>query len=279
MSLKKSFQLILLCCAPLLSSAVNIERDVQYSPINKGEFNKLDIYYPKLKGDAKDVIIFIHGGSWRSGNKKEYWWLGRNFARKNTIAVIINYPLSPKSGYEEMAYDCAEAVKWVQSNISKYGGNPDRIFLMGHSAGAHLSALINQDKRFFAKAGIKNPLKGVILDDAFGLDMYQYITTDRNSDYIPGFLETFTKDEEVWKKGSPMNYTTSSPNPYLIFVGKKTFPSIRLQSPIFYKKVKSFQNNSEFMEIKGKKHVGMIAQMFFGCNKLYDYILDFMKKN
>ena len=279
MFLKKSLNFILLCCAPLLSSAVEIQKDIQYSPVDKGEYNKLDVYYPRIKGDAKDVIIFIHGGSWRSGSKKDYWWLGRNFARKNTVAVIINYPLSPKSEYEEMAFDCAEAVKWVQSNISKYGGNSKRIFLMGHSAGAHLSALINQDKRFFAKAGIKNPLRGVILNDAFGLDMYQYITTDINSEHIPGFMETFTTNQEVWKKASPMNYTSTVTNPYLIFLGEKTFPSIRLQSPIFYNKVKSAQSNSEIREIKGKKHVGMVAQMFFGCNKLYGYMLDFMKKN
>ena len=268
-----------MCCAPLLSSAVEIQKDIQYSTVDKGEYNKLDIYYPKVKGEAKDVIIFIHGGSWRSGNKKDYWWLGRNFARKNTVAVIINYPLSPKSAYEEMAIDCAEAVKWVQANISKYGGNPNRIFLMGHSAGAHLSALINQDKRFFAKAGIKNPVRGVILNDAFGLDMYQYITTDRKSEHIPGFMETFTTKEEIWKKASPMNYTSIVPSPYLIFMGEKTYPSIRLQSPIFYNKVKSAQSSSEIREIKGKKHVAMIAQMFFGCNKLYGLILDFMKKN
>ncbi len=277
MSIKKILYFILFCCTPLLSIAVNIQRDVLYSLVDKGEYNKLDIYYPKIKGEAKDVIIFIHGGSWRSGSKKEYWWLGRNFARKNTVVAIINYPLSPKSQYQEMAFDCAEAVKWVQNNISKFGGNPNRIFLMGHSAGAHLATLINQDQRYFNKAGIKNPVKGVILNDAFGLDMYQYFTTDPNGEHVPGFKETFTSESNVWKEASPLNYIKIVPNPYLIFIGEKTFPSIRLQSPDFYNKIKQAQIKSEIKEIKGKKHVGMIAQMVLGCNKMYAYILDFMK--
>lgn len=276
MHLKKTLQIILLCCTPLLSLAVNIKRDVQYSFVDKGEFNKLDIYYPKVKGDTKNVLVFIHGGSWRSGSKKDYWWLGRNFARKNTVTVIINYPLSPKSQYQEMAFDCAEAVKWVQKNIEIYGGNPNRIFLMGHSAGGHLAALINHDPRYFNKVEIKNPVKGIILNDAFGLDMHQYITTDPNGDHVPGFKQTFTSNPEVWKEASPMNYVTNPSNASLIFMGQKTFPSIRLQSPLFYDKIKQGQSNSKIIEIKGKKHVGMIAQMFLGCNKMYDYILDFM---
>lgn len=277
MLIKKLFYFILFCCTPLFSLGINIKRDMQYTVVDKGEFNKLDIYYPNIKGAAKDVIIFIHGGSWRSGSKKEYWWLGRNFAKKNTVSVLINYPLSPKSQYQEMAYDCAEAVKWVQNNVLKYGGNANRIFLMGHSAGAHLATLINQDQRFFDKVGIKNPIKGVILNDAFGLDMYQYFITDPNGEHVPGFLQTFGKDTIEWKQASPLNYIKIVPNPYLIFIGEKTFPSIRLQSAYFYDKIKHLQKNSHIKEIKGKKHVGMIAQMVFGCNKLYDYILDFMK--
>jgi len=279
MPLKKILQIILLCFTPLLTIAVNIKRDVPYSLVDKGEFNKLDIYYPKIKGNSKDVLIFIHGGSWRSGNKKKYWWLGRNFARKNTVTVIINYPLSPKSQYQEMAFECAEAVNWVQKNIGLYGGDPSRIFLMGHSAGGHLAALINQDTRYFNKIGIKNPVKGVILNDAFGLDMYQYITSDPNGIQVPDFIQTFTTNPEVWKEASPINYLSKPSNPYLIFTGQKTFNAIKLQSPLFYNKIKQGQKTSKLIEIKGKKHVGMITQMIFGCNKMYGYITDFTKLN
>ena len=99
--------------------------------------NTLNIYHQK--GDIKnqDVVIFVHGGSWSSGKKETYWWLGRNLAKKGIVTAIINYPLAPSVNYKEMAAATALAVKWVRDSIANYGGNPGRIFIMGHSAGGH----------------------------------------------------------------------------------------------------------------------------------------------
>ncbi len=258
--------------------AVKIERDINYASSDKGLLNQLDIYFPAVKGEPKDVLIFIHGGSWRSGDKHDYWWMGRNFARKDIVTVMINYPLSPKSQYDEMAQDCAKAVKWVTENITKYGGNNKRIFLLGHSAGGHLAALITQNPSYFNQCNIQNPVKGVILNDAFGIDMYQYLNLDKNGDQVPGFLQTFTTDPEIWKKGSPMYYTSTLQTPYILFYGQKTYPAIRLQSLDFNKKLLLNNKSYGIIEIKNKKHIGMITQMILGYNKLYGYCLDFMKK-
>lgn len=254
-------------------------KDIAYA--YKGERNLLDIYSPSNTNTPKDVIVFIHGGSWRSGSKNTYWFLGNNFARKDIIFVPINYPLAPNAQYKEMATDCAKALKWVSENISKYGGNPDRIFVMGHSAGAHLGALINQDEQFFKQVGIKNPIKGVILNDAFGLNIAEYMDAqiDTDDEYMPGFLEVFGKQEKVWSEASPINYINGVKNPYLMFYGGKTYPSIKRSSQYFHSQLIANQKTASINEIKGKKHIGMITQMLFGCNKLYKKILDFMKKN
>ena len=143
-------------------SNVKHDRDISYSGSFKERRNLLDIFYPVNTVTPKDVIVFIHGGSWNSGKKDIYWWLGKNFAKKNVVAVTINYSLSPGYKYEQMATDCASALKWVKNNISKYGGNDARIFVMGHSAGGHLATLIDSDPRFFSELGIENPIKGVI---------------------------------------------------------------------------------------------------------------------
>lgn len=79
--------------------------------------------------------VFIHGGSWNSGSKETYWWLGKNLAHKNVASVIINYSLSPQYQYEKMTADCAAALKWVSDSIANYGGRAERIFVMGHSSG------------------------------------------------------------------------------------------------------------------------------------------------
>ncbi|MEO5912295.1 MAG: alpha/beta hydrolase [Pelobium sp.] len=259
-------------------SKVKKEKDIAYA--DKGTANLLDVYHQK-KAKNQDVIVFIHGGSWTTGKKDTYWFLGRNFARKGKIAVIINYPLYPEAKYQEMAFDCARAVMWVKKNIAKYGGNPHRIFVMGHSAGGHLAALIDADKTYFGKLGFPNPIKGVILNDPFGLDIHQYLEKQINTDdeYVPGFLKVFTSDPLEWKKASPYNKITNINDPYLMFMGGKTFESIKMQSPAFRDEMLKQGKKVTLEEIKGKKHIGMITQMIFGCNQLYDKIIDFINSN
>ena len=255
-----------------------VKRDVPYLNTHGDTRNLLDIYYPSNTEETKDVLVFIHGGSWDSGKKETYWWLGRNMADKNVVTVIINYSLSPEAQYEEMASDCASALKWVGDSIAVFGGALDRIFVMGHSAGGHLAALINNDQRFFNVIGIPNPIKAVILNDGFGLDMFEYLKVAEQNERTESFLNTFSEDEQVWKKASPMYYLQNVHSPFLIFVGERTYKAIKIQSDELFKSLSSTHKPVELYVIKGKRHVGMISQMIFRNNEMYDRILDFMHK-
>jgi acetyl esterase/lipase len=263
--------------APVFAS-VKVAKDINYS--NAGdESRQLNIYYPGNIAAGKDVLIFIHGGSWSSGRKETYWWLGRNFARKGVVTVNIDYGLAPQNQFGQMADDCAASVKWVKDHISAYGGNPARIFVMGHSAGGHLAELINSDPRYFKKAGIANPIKGIILNDAFGLDMKAYMLTAEKDNRYYDFLRTFSNSPDTWEMGSPLHYVQYSRNPHLVFYGGNTYPAIQLQSEEIVKNFQSARVPVSLKIIKGKKHVGMISQMVFGGNQLYNDILSFMKDN
>lgn len=265
---------------PLLATAkVKVEKNIAYSDATNDVRRQLNIYHKTKVDTAQNVLVFIHGGSWSSGKKDIYWWLGRNFARKGVVAVTINYGLAPDNQYGKMANDCATALKWVSEHISAYGGNPKRIFVMGHSAGAHLAELVNADPQYFKTIGIVNPLKGVILNDPFGLDMHEYLTDAEKDNSYYDFLRTFTKDPGTWTKGSPLNYVSNIRNPHLIFYGEKTYPAIQIQSKRLNELLLKKNVSEEMHVIKNKKHVGMITQMIFGGNDLYKYILAFMKRN
>ena len=265
---------------PLTSMAkVKVEKNIGYSTDLTDVRRQLNVYHKTKVDTAQDVVIFVHGGSWSSGKKDIYWWLGRNFARKGVVAVTINYGLAPDNQYGQMAIDCATAVKWVKNNISTYGGNPKRIFIMGHSAGGHLAELINADPQYFKSVGIANPIKGVILNDPFGLDMHEYLTEAEKDNSYFDFLRTFTKDPATWTKGSPLHYSANIHNPHLIFYGEKTYPAIQIQSERLNKLLIANKVPEEMHVIKNKKHVGMITQMIFGWNDLYDYAISFMKRN
>ncbi|MGB4400324.1 MAG: alpha/beta hydrolase [Daejeonella sp.] len=256
---------------------IEIKRDISYSlDSTSGDENLLDVYYPDDVSEARDVFVFIHGGSWNSGKKGTYWWLGRNMANKNVVTVIINYSLSPVAQYEKMAADCAKALKWVDNNIATYGGNNKRIFVMGHSAGAHLAALIHSDPRFFNQEKISDPIKGLILNDAFGLDMFEYLSEAKEDGNTKSFLNTFSTDQEVWKLASPLYYLKNFKVPVLIFVGERTYPAIQLQSERLRKELSELEHKVILQIIPKKKHIPMIAQMFFKGNGLYDEVIGFM---
>lgn len=259
--------------------AIKIKRDISYSSDSlKANENLLDVYYPKDLSKTKKVLVFIHGGSWNSGKKETYWWLGRNMASKNVVTIIINYSLSPLYQYEKMAADCARALKWVSANATAYGGDSSNIYVMGHSAGGHLAALIHSDPRFFKKEGVIDPIRGLILNDAFGLDMFEYLMKAEQDEYTTSFLNTFSTDPEVWKTASPLYYLESFQGPVLMFVGENTYPAIQIQSERLRKELLKLNRKTELKIIPKKKHVPMIAQMVFRGNELYDYLLDFMEK-
>ncbi|CAN5808355.1 hypothetical protein BH11BAC4_BH11BAC4_16900 [soil metagenome] len=236
---------------------------------------QLNVFAAKKSAVLKDVFIFIHGGNWNSGNKSLYSFLGSRLARKNVVAVIINYPLSPDAKYDEMALACAKAVQWTKENIKKYGGDSSRIFISGHSAGGHLAALISVDNTYFEKLNITNPIKGTILIDAAGLDMYDYL---KKENFHEGhtYIKTFTNDSAQWRKSSPIYFLDKSDPPMLIYRGGKTYPSIIESNEKFILAIRKFAPGTPYYIQEYKKHVPMIFQYLNSYNVHYREIIDFM---
>jgi acetyl esterase/lipase len=235
---------------------------------------QLDVFSPRKKKEPKPVLIFIHGGSWRSGQKSLYKFFGKGLARKGLVGVIIDYRLSPVTNYEGMAMDAAEAVKWVKQNISSYGGDSTKIFVSGHSAGAQMAALIATDNRFFDSLKISNPIKGTVLIDAFGLDMFSYLSRYKSAT----FSAVFSEDTANWKKGSPIYHLDKGMPPFIMYLGDRTYPEVTKGSNEFFAELKKFQPDAQLILNKRKRHETMIFQFYQQRNKNYSTILEFMKK-
>lgn len=116
-----------------------VTRDVAYGTDPR---QRLDIYAPPPgEGDAPHpVAVFVHGGSWRSGDKAGYSWVGRALAAQGYLAVLPNYRLVPEGRYPAMVEDAAAAIAWTAENAGRYGGDGTRLAAMGHSAGAYNAA-------------------------------------------------------------------------------------------------------------------------------------------
>src|ERR1700744_5976030 len=125
-------------------------RDIPYSA---GSRHKLDVFQPRSAAGAP-IVIFFYGGGWRSGRKTMYGFAGRALARRGYVAVLPDYRVYPDAKYPDFLDDGAHAVRWVKDNAAKIGGDPASIFLMGHSAGAHIAAMLSLDARWLAKVGL-----------------------------------------------------------------------------------------------------------------------------
>lgn len=112
----------------------------------------LDVYTP-ADGDRHPVLIFIHGGGWNSYDKELFAPVAMELIPEEMVVVIPDYTLYPDATYRQMAREVADATAWVFRNISRYRGDPDRVYLSGHSAGAHLSGLVAYDSIWLAEAG------------------------------------------------------------------------------------------------------------------------------
>jgi acetyl esterase/lipase len=269
------FLLISLC---LLLSACSIKpvrktKNVTYSASNDLQ---LDVYAPRKIKEPKKVLIFVHGGNWIHGKKSIYRFYGKGMARKGIIGVVLNYRLSPNANYEGMATDVATAVKWVKDNCSTFGGDTNNIYISGHSAGGQLAGLVAYDDSYFKKLGMKNPIKGTVLIDAFGLDMYRYFSVSTNEKDTM-YKRVFTDDPIIWKKASPAWHLSKDMPPTLMFLGGKTYPVIKQMNNEFYAQLKTYQPNAQLIIVKGKSHVPMIFQFINPRVKAYRQILDFME--
>ncbi|WP_310587108.1 alpha/beta hydrolase [Tellurirhabdus bombi] len=257
-------------------------KDIPYVFPNSPDFDKdrhiLDVYAPRrTSASPQPVVVFIHGGNWDSGNKNIYKFIGRRLARQNVVTVIINYRLSPQVQVPAMSNDCARAVLWTSQHISEYGGDPARIFVMGHSAGGGLAALLATNDGLFTQLGLKqNPVKGAILDDPAGLDMADYLTKMEYAN-DEQYLIPFGKEPGVWRNVSALYHLQKDSPPMLLYVGGRTYPSIANSSQKFRERLEALGIQHHFKILPGKKHVGMATQLFWKNNIIYQDLLKLVR--
>ena len=111
----------------------------------------------------RPIVVFFYGGSWNSGARADYQFVGAALAAQGFVVVIPDYRLYPEVQYPEFLQDCAAAVAWTWRTAAQYGGDPQRIYLMGHSAGAYNAAMLALDPRWLDERGMRrNQLKGWI---------------------------------------------------------------------------------------------------------------------
>lgn len=139
----------------------------------------LDVYRPRSGASAAKTIVFFYGGSWRSGERGYYRFIGEALTSRGFVVVIPDYRLYPEVRFPEFVEDGAQALRWTTDHIAAFGGDPERVYLMGHSAGAHIAALLALDRRFLEEAGVPpQVIRGLIgVAGPYAFDPFRYRST------------------------------------------------------------------------------------------------------
>jgi acetyl esterase/lipase len=133
-----------------MGTAIELTRSIAYAERSR---HRLDICRP-VGAVAAPVVVFFYGGAWRSGNKGLYRYVAKALARRGYVAVVPDYRIYPEARYPDFLEDGARVVRWVKDHARRFGGDPGKIFLKGHSAGAHIAAMLSIDARWLAKVGL-----------------------------------------------------------------------------------------------------------------------------
>ena len=146
--------------ATVTDSGYNVQSDIAYGNQPR---QKLDIYTPENLQAAAPVVLFIYGGSWRTGDKNIYKFLGQALSSRGYVVAVADYRLYPEVTFPAFVEDNAKAFKFVHDNIANYGGDPDNVFIAGHSAGAFNVMMLAANPAYLKAAGASvQQVRGVI---------------------------------------------------------------------------------------------------------------------
>lgn len=186
---------------------LEIHRDIAYRPGPRGS---LDVYKRRDTPAGAPVVVFFYGGGWDSGFRSGYLFAAEALASRGYVAVVPDYRIYPEVTFPAFVDDAAAAVAWTKKNAARYGGNPERIFVMGHSAGAHVAAMVALDPQYLQRVGLQQR-------DIAGL-----IGLAGPYDFLPLKSETLKAifaPEATLARTQPINFVSATAPPALLATG------------------------------------------------------------
>lgn len=237
--------------SPRIPPGVETRKDVEYTSGKPEDAHKhqLDLYLPANVRPAP-VFFFVHGGSWRYGDRSQYPPLGNRFAGEGILTVVPSYRLAPRHPHPAQIEDVAAAFAWTVGHIAGYGGDTNRIFVGGHSAGGHLVALLALDGRILGAHGLSAAnIRGVITMSG----VFDLTQSDSQS-------SVFGKDATVRREASPLFHVRGGAPPFLVTYCEWDYPTLPAQARTFYDALRTAGVAAELLFEPHENHISeMIA--------------------
>ncbi|WP_123659153.1 alpha/beta hydrolase [Salinisphaera japonica] len=223
--------------------------DIAYGDLAR---QHLDIYSPSEPAPGRPVVVFFYGGSWQEGNKDGYRFVGQALASRGITAVIPDYRLYPQVTFPGFIEDGAAAVAWTRAHIDEYGGNGKDLFLAGHSAGAHIAAMLAVAPDYLAAVDVpREDIRGLI-----GMaGPYDFLPI------IDPTLQTIFAPESGWPRTQPINFVDASVPPTLLLHGLADETVLPKNTRHMAEKINASGGNAKTKYYPDVTHVMLIAPL------------------
>ncbi len=248
---------LLFACSPLTlvnltSSTDHFEKitDVAYGDMGR---QKLDIYIPKEANNINDasrvLVVYFYGGGWDSGSKNKYKFVASTLTQQGYTVAIPDYRLYPEVVFPSFIEDAALAIAWLQKNHEQYLSHVERIYLMGHSAGAHIASLLTTNEQYLNKADVRTE------------NLAGFIGLAGPYNFLPLKSKKLKKifPEKIRTSSQPINYIDGHEVPILLLHGKKDTTVLPNNSESFAEKIKSKNGDVTLHLYENTNHTKIIA--------------------
>ncbi|HXX94082.1 MAG TPA: alpha/beta hydrolase [Planctomycetota bacterium] len=246
---------------------------------------KLDLFLPEKK-EKFPVLMWIHGGGWAIGDRKWYAALGHRFAEQGIGCAVISYRLSPGVKHPEHIKDCARAFAWLHGHVKEYGGDPDRLFVSGQSAGGHLTALLALNRKYLEDLKVpEEAIKGIIPMSG----IYQILPFKTEAPGTGLIRNAFGDDEKLCEDASPTHFVKNAKAPMLVITeadakgGGQGVPEsffVRSSTAVFKTALEqSGFKDVTFMDAKDRNHVTIVMDLMKkGDDFVREAMVQFIRK-
>jgi len=201
-------------CSSLYFRALNGDADshaprtVRYLPAHS---LALDVHPAQGVDGPAPVVVFFYGGRWQDGTREEYAFVGEHLARAGVVAIQPDYRLYPQVRFPAFVEDATAAVAWARQHAAEFGGDPQRLFIAGHSAGAHIVSLLGTDARYLAAHGMRPRDLGGVIGIAGPYDFLPLTADD--------LIDMFSSDPARQAQSQPVNFVDGDEPPFLLLHG------------------------------------------------------------
>jgi acetyl esterase/lipase len=262
------------CQADGPAPRAHVEPDIPYA--EGGDQQKLDLFLPDKKGFT--TIVFTYGGGWHAGSRKAVAPIGKQIQSLGFGCALLSHRLAPKDKFPAQIEDVAAGFAWVKNHVAEKGGDPHRVFVMGHSSGAHLSVLLAADPRYLAK----HHLSPRDIAGAIGLSTMVDLVPRKDGKSFGDVLvanpkmDVFAKDTESLKNASPIQHVGKGLPPVLLIVGQNDFPMLEGDARAFVQKSKEAGSSATLFVAPGRNHMGVVQALLKEKDPVLERVLAFV---